>query len=239
MTKAKTEWQPRGGTQPPSTSQSSVGDTAAYDPGIPQPAPLPRASPPAVPEAVVPLPSSQGPAVARPSRWGSLSVRGVITEVGEPRTESVNVTGNLAAEQVARGCVSAPFRAIGIVLGILFAPFRMLLGLSLTPARRPDGPDRAEVPGYPFLVQAENGTEYDCYLRGELRGGFLRMGDTVEVAGRLDRHHVLRVSTIVNLRTRSVSRGYVDPKVRYATARGVIAVALLFLLIYVLATVYI
>jgi hypothetical protein len=35
-----------------------------------------------------------------------------------------------------------------------------------------------------------------------------------------------------------VSRGYVDPKARYATARGVVAVLLILFLIYVLASVY-
>lgn len=124
------------------------------------------------------------------------------------------------------------------MVGILFAPFRMLLGASLAAGRRPDGPDHFEVPIHPFLVQADDGTEYDCLLRGELRGGFLRMGDPVEVAGRLDRQHVLRVSTVANLRTRAVSRGYVDPKARYATARGVVAVVLILFLIYVLASIY-
>jgi hypothetical protein len=178
------------------------------------------------------------PAVLQPSWWGSLTVRGTIVEVGEPRSESVSLAGNLAAERLARGCITAPFRAVGIMVGILFAPFRMLLGPSLAPSRRSDMPDRFEVPGHPFLVQTDDGTEYDCYLRGELRGGFLRMGDPVEVTGRLDRHHVLRVSSVVNLRTRSVSRGHVDPRARYATARGVVAVLLIVFLIYVLATVY-
>ena len=228
MAKSKSAWQRRDGAAPPAPLPVPPGSAPPPDPAPTGSAPFP---PPAAP-AVTAVPAS------RTSWWGSMTVRGKIVEVGEPRSHSVSLAGNLAAEQLARGCVTAPFRAIGIMVGILFAPFRMLLGPSLAPGRRPDGPDRFEVPVHPFLVQDEDGTEYDCSLRGELRGGFLRMGDPVEVAGRLDRQHVLRVSSVVNLRTRSVSRGYVDPKARYATARGVVAFVMIIFLIYVLVSVY-
>lgn len=166
-----------------------------------------------------------------------MAVSGVIVEVGEQRLESVSLSGNLAAQQMASGCLAAPFRALGILAGVLFAPFRVFLLPSLTPRRRADGPDRMQIPGQPFLVQVDDGTDYDCYLRGELRGGYLRMGDRVEVNGRIDRHGILRVSKLVSVRTGSISRGYVDPKARYANARGVLALLLILFVIYVVVSI--
>lgn len=211
-------------TPPPPTPSTPP---PSYGPPVPlSPTPAPNFAPPTVPGAPTPAGFA-----------GLVRVRGRVSEVGVERFETVSLDGSRAMGAIGSGIVTAVPRAIGIVLGILFAPLRMLLIPSLSGmGRRPEGPDRIQVPGTPFVLDGDDGVVYDCYLRGEVRGGFLRLGDPVDVVGRLDRSGVLRADTVTSVRTGAVVRGYVDPKARrapFATIAG--AGCLIFVLIFVIA----
>lgn len=177
----------------------------------PRPAPAPRPSPSSAPgPAPSPVPSP-APAPASPP-------------AGRQAT-------------VGTGVATAVPRAFGIVLAILFAPLRWLLLLpSMMAGRRPGRPDTQQVPGTPFMVEGDDDREYECYIRGEVRGGFLRLGDQVDVAGRLDRSSVLRVDSVTSQRTGAVVKGFVDPKARMAPAAGCLAIVVVVgLLLFVIS----
>lgn len=181
--------------------------------------------------APVPL-SPQGPEAPTPGAFGATVIRGTVTDLGEQRMESVGMQGSQALQQLSTGCLLAPFRALAIALGLLLAPLRGLLAVGLMPGRQPQTPDRLQVPGTPFVVTDAGGTAYECYLRGEVRGGFIRLGDEVQVRGRLDpRTATLRVRDLTNVRTGAIARGYVDPDARMAPMRNVLAVVLAFALL--------
>lgn len=114
-------------------------------------------------------------------------MRGQITEVGQERSESIGLVGSLLAR-------------------------RMLGG-----DQRMYRTDELQVPITPFTLTADNGTLYDCTLRGELRGGFLKLGEPVEVRGRSSRARVMRVNSVRSLRTGAISKGHVRLPLRLAT----------------------
>lgn len=123
------------------------------------------------------------------------------------------------------GVFTAIPRAIGLVLGIIFAPLRMLIVPSLmVGGRRQTGPDQLQVPVTPFVVQSDDGAEYDCILRGEARGGFLKLGEPVEVSGRIDWTHVVRVDQVRSLSTNAITKGWVDPRARMAKFRALMGI---------------
>jgi hypothetical protein len=162
---------------------------------------------------------------------------GTITDLAEQRFETVNTTGNQVAGQVARGLITAPFRAVGLLVGLLFAPLRFLLLPSLSRSPRSTESDRMQVPGTPFVLRTDDGQETECYLRGEVTGGFIRLGDRVQVTGRMNpSSRVFRVSNLVNQRTHAVTRGHVDPRARFASLRAVMAVVLLFMVVLVMSS---
>ncbi|HWB37775.1 MAG TPA: hypothetical protein VHA75_17305 [Rugosimonospora sp.] len=191
-----------------------------------------------------PVPYQGGPTAVTPAArsgesststgpLGRISLRGSIAEVGTERSESVSLGGANALRTVGSGVATAGPRALGCLLGLLFAPLRLLLIPSLTGfGRRRDAPGRLNVPVTPFVVAADDGRDYDCVIRGEMRGGFLKLGEAVEVTGRIDRSHVVQVDTVVSLRTQAVTRGWVDPKARFAPLAGVVAVVVLVLAIW-------
>lgn len=151
-----------------------------------------------------------------------MRVTGTIDDVGVERVESVSMAGHIAMGDAAHGALTVVPRAIGVMLALAFAPLRMLLIPSLMAGGRRDrGPDSRQVPATPFLLAADDGTHYDCVLRGEVRGAFLKLGERVEVAGRLDRGRVLRVSEVRSTRTGAITRGWVDPRVRAAKAQTI------------------
>lgn len=212
-------WQGRSGSapQPPATAAWTGG----------RPAPVPSPVGPTAPSSPPPATAPKG------QSSGRVRLRGRICEVGAERFETVSLRGSQALGQVGTGCIQAVPRAMGILLGILFTPLRLLLVPSLTGiGRKPEGPDRVQVPGTPFTLETDDGLEYDCYVRGEVRGGFLRLGDEVEVDGRIDRTRVVRVNSVVNRRTGAIAHGYVDPEARSAPLKTVLAVVMLALLIF-------
>lgn len=134
---------------------------------------------------------------------------------------------NAMGNAFASGITTIP-RAIGLVLSILFAPLRALMVPSLMAGgRRQKGPDQLQVPVTPFVVQSDEGIEYDCVLRGETRGGFLKLGEPVEVSGRVDRSRVVRVDQVRSLRTNAITKGWIDPRARMAKARTIAGIIVL------------
>lgn len=135
--------------------------------------------------------------------------------------------GNAAAS-----ALTAIPRAIGVILALLFAPLRMLLVPSLMAGgRRKDNPDHLQVPATPFVVRGADGVEYDCVLRGEVRGAFLKLGEPVEITGRIDRSRVVRVDQVQSLRTNAITKGWVNPRAKMAKAQTVAGVIFLICLV--------
>lgn len=172
-------------------------------------------------------------------RLGQVLLRGTVSEVGAERYESVGLDGAHAVRTVGGGMLMAVPRAIGILLGLLFAPLRLLLIPSLTSSGRRDRrPERIDVPVTPFVVSADDGEDYDCIIRGEIRGGFLKLGDAVEVRGRMHRTRVVHADRVESLRTHATTRGWVDPRVRTAPLQAVLGVAMVLFLIWVLVSLH-
>ncbi|WP_129590443.1 hypothetical protein [Cryobacterium aureum] len=209
------------------------------------PAPVgPAVSPPPTPSAAsyssaTPPTGAPGPvANAATSPAAStlhVRIRGIITEIGAERFESVSLNGAAMSKQFSQGCLMAPFRALGIVLGLLFAPLRMLLIPSVRGGgSRTEQPNRLEIPATPFVLTEVGGVHHDCILRGELRGGFLKLGEDVIVTGRIDRARVLRVDRVESQITGAVTTGWVDPRARLSTARTVAGIVLVVMLVFLL-----
>lgn len=153
------------------------------------------------------------------------------------RTESINLAARNAMGNAAHSALTAVPRAIGVMLALLFAPLRMLLIPSLMGGRgRQSSQDQLQVPVNPFVLHGDDGTEYDCSLRGEARGGFLKLGEPVEVTGRIDRSRVVQVDSVRSLRTGAMTTGWVDPRVRLARVQTVAGVAFIIALILFLIT---
>lgn len=178
-------------------------------------------------------PSSSGVRYA----FGGVQIRGMIDEVGAERVESVSLAAHNAMSHAATGVLTAIPRAIGIIFGLIFAPLRMLLVPSLfTGSRRQKGPNQLQVPVTPFVLKGDDGNAYDCILRGEVRGGFLKLGESVEVSGHIDRSRVVRVDQVRSLRTNAITTGWVDHRAKFAKVHTVIGViVIIFLILFLLS----
>ena len=168
------------------------------------------------------------------SRFAPLRISGVVSQVDQPRSETVGLGGHNAARMAASGCLTVPFRAMGLLMGILFRPLRFLVLPSMR-FQGQQGPDQLTIPVNTFLLKAHDGRSVECMIRGELRGGALRQGDDVDVEGRLDGQGVLKVSNMVHASTGAVTSAYVDPRARGGSMRAVLACGVLVIMIVYLA----
>jgi len=183
-------------------------------------------------------PSTVSSSAAQPGLFGNLRIRGMISEVGAERHESVSLAGAEFGARLGHGLLTLIPRAIGLLLALRYAMLRYLLIPSLLGmGRRPQEPERLRVPVTPFMLTADDGTLYDCIIRGEVRGGFLKLGEQVEVCGRVDRARVVRASAVRSLRTGAITRGYVDPQARLAPVRTAITIIMVIGLITFLVSV--
>lgn len=171
------------------------------------------------------------------AKFAPLRMSGLVVQVDQPRSETVSLSGHNAAQMAASGCLTAPFRAMGILMSLLFAPLRFLMIPSMM-FRGPQGPDQLSIPINTFLLQTHSGDSVECMLRGELRGGSLRQGDEVDVEGRLSRHGVLTVSSMVNARTGAATTAYVDPRAKGGNLRAILMVVFLILVIWFLVSAF-
>lgn len=156
------------------------------------------------------------------------TVSGRVTEVLPQQTETVDRRAESLARGAARGCLLAPFRALGFLLMFLFS--RPMAMMSLHSGRRSTQPlDPLHIPVTPFRLQVDDGTTRHCALRGELRGGTISVGDLVTVHGRLARRtNVLNATTVTHMDSGTVIRPYVP-----AAARASKAAMLLYVLVVV------
>jgi len=169
-------------------------------------------------------------------RFKPLRITGVVEQVDQPRVESVSMAAHRFAHVATTGCLMAPFRAIGLLSGFLFAPLRFLVPMSIMSTRGPQGPDQIVIPINTFLVAGDDGNAYECVLRGELRGGALRQGDHVDIQGRFDKHGVMDVSSMANLRTGAAVSAFVDPRAKGGHIRAIAATVLLISAIWLVAS---
>jgi hypothetical protein len=165
--------------------------------------------------------------------------------VSAERYDTVHLGTNNALSRVGFALITLIPRAIGLILRLLVAMIFPRLGGALAPRGGGTGrnannaPDSVQVPGTPFIVQGTDGNHYDCYLRGELRGGALRLGDQVEVSGRMrTKTGVLAVDKVVSHRTGAITTGYIHPRARAAGARAMLQFALVVILVLLLIAIF-
>lgn len=239
-TTAGSAWRGRQGTSPPGTTGTGPNPPTPPIGGPPQPrsattAPLPISGPPA-PGPVPPTPA--------PTRF-RVQLTGTIIDVSPEREETVGLRTTNALSQALLGVLLFIPRAIGVALLLMFSMFSPRLGSAAmglragrrsNPRRQQQRQMSASVPGTPFELDADDGRSYECYLRGEIRGGAVRLGDQVRLRGRISsRTGVLEVAELFNARTGATTRGYVDPAARMVGLR--IAVQLIALALVVLVVV--
>ncbi|MCZ2817252.1 hypothetical protein [Modestobacter sp. VKM Ac-2984] len=243
-------WRGRAGTgagvpggAPPAAGPPPSGRAGA-GPRVPPISPVtppPVTTTPPVGAAPGPGPSGPAPAASRPTR-GRVVVTGTISDVSPERYDTVRLGVNNALSGTTVSLLTIFPRAVGIAFGVLLSIVSPRLGgatrgLSGLGGRRygQDRPDSLRVPGTPFVLDGDDCTTFDCYLRGELRGGAVRLGDRVEVRGRIDpRSQVLEVGELVNARTGATTRGYVDPSARMTGVRTVVQLIVVIVLVLAL-----
>lgn len=214
-------WAPRGRPAPPEPPSGA----GAPDAGAGTPVPRRGAGRPAPP---VPAPGGRGPAA------GAVALDGTVVDVGDIIKETVDLRSALAAGSAVRGCLLLPLRLAGILAGCLFAPLRLLLMPSLFMGHSGPQQDRVVVlERHPFVVQDASGARHDCYIRGELRGAPVRLGERVRVQGRVERGTgLLRVARLTSTTTGATTTGRIDTRVRlqpYVVAGAVIFMVLVLL----------
>ena len=212
-------WTPRGSADheaPPVPPPVSVPDpragrgasrrTATPPPPIPIPVPRGRGAGPD------PEPLSGG----RRPMTGAVVLDGTVVDVGDVIKETVDLHSSQAAGTAMRGCLLLPLRLVGVLAGCLFAPLRLLLMPSLFMGH--SGPQQERlvvIERRPFVVRDASGAHHDCYIRGELRGAPVRLGEQVRVQGRMERGTgLLRVARLTNTTTGATSTGHIDARVR-------------------------
>lgn len=228
--------------------RQSAGSPGGANPGPPNPTASNAPSPPtsAVPQPVsattgpVSGAGSAAPGSATVPARGRVRVTGTIIDVSPERTETVGLRATNALRQALLGILTFIPRAIGMSMLLMLAMFAPRLGgaaMGLRAGRRSNPrqqrQESASVPGTPFEVDADDGRSYECYLRGEIRGGAIRLGDQVQLRGRISsRTGVLEVVELFNARTGATTRGYVDPAARMIGVRIAFQVMMLAFIIY-------
>ena len=212
-------WAPRRGAGRPAPPVPA--------PGTGTPVPRRGAGRPAPP---VPAPGGRGPAA------GAVALDGTVVDVGDIIKETVDLRSALAAGTAVRGCLLLPLRLAGILAGCLLAPLRLLLMPSLFMGHsKPQQDGMVVLERHPFVVQDASGARHDCYIRGELRGAPVRLGERVRVQGRVERGTgLLRVARLTNTMTGATTTGHVDVRVRrqpYVVAGAIIFMVLVLLML--------
>ncbi len=159
---------------------------------------------------------------------------GTIVHVAEASYDNGSLGAFNASQQLATGCLTAPFKALALVLAILFAPFRFLIGLGFS-GRGHSGPTDVQIPIHRFRLQADTGQMVECVLRGQLAGGGIYLGEDVEVSGKFSlTTGVFNVQRVVSHSTGAVTTGSVDFRVRYQWVLLVIMAIIVITVIYTL-----
>lgn len=157
----------------------------------------------------------------------------MIVTVDPERERTVSLA---LANGFARGALQLlllPLRVFVFVIGLLVPPLRALVGASMQPVggRGAPGGQTVSVRETAFRLRDIDGVDHDCLLRGELRGGALRLGDQVEVRGRRAlRGAEVQVSQVTNAVTGTITTGYLPAKARHSSA-ATVAMAVVFLFV--------
>jgi hypothetical protein len=162
----------------------------------------------------------------RPGRFVPTTITGEVVDVQPQRMVTVDRSNEEALSRAASGCLLAIPRAIALTLGILFSRLRFLTmaGMRSSPSS-PLAP--VQYPVTPFRVETTHGQMFQCTLRGELHGGAVFLGDTVEATGRLSaRTNVLEVSQLRDLTTGAVTVAKLPRGARSPGLRGLLRLAL-------------
>lgn len=119
-------------------------------------------------------------------------------------------------------------RAFGVALGIMFAPLRIVAGLSMIGAFGNNRkPSETMIEAQPFRIRTPSNDVVECVLRGENRSGDVALGDNVRVHGRraLRGGELVNVTRVENLDTGTVIRGHVPFSVKYALPLAILRLA--------------
>lgn len=242
---------PAGDQSPDPQTWTPRGGADHEAPPVPVPVPDPRAGRggrgasrrTATPPPPIPIPVSGGRGAGpdpeplsggRRPMTGAVVLDGTVVDVGDVIKETVDLRSTLAASSAVRGCLLLPLRLAGILAGCLFAPLRLLLMPSLFMGHSGPQQDRVVVlERHPFVVRDASGARHDCYIRGELRGAPVRLGEPVRVQGRVERGTgLLRVARLTNTTTGATTTGRIDTRVRlqpYVVAGAIIFMAFVLL----------
>jgi len=212
-------WAPRGGAGCPAPTEPSSGAGTL----------VPRGS------AGRPIPP-EPPSGGRGPAPGAVTLDGTVVDVGDIIKETVDLRSALVAGAAVRGILLLPLRLAGFLVGCLFAPLRFLLMPSLFMGRsKPQQDSLVVLERHPFVVQDASGARHDCYIRGELRGSPVRLGERVRAQGRVERGTgLLHVARLTNTVTGVATTGYIDMRVRrqpYVVAGAIIFMVLLLLML--------
>lgn len=226
---------PAGDQSPDPQTWTPRGSADHEAPPVPPPVPVPdpragrggrgasrrTATPP--PPIPIPVPGGRGAGPnpeplsgGRRPMTGAVVLDGTVVDVGDVIKETVDLHSSQAAGTAMRGCLLLPLRLVGVLAGCLFAPLRLLLMPSLFMGH--SGPQQERlvvIERRPFVVRDASGAHHDCYIRGELRGAPVRLGEQVRVQGRMERGTgLLRVARLTNTTTGATSTGHIDARVR-------------------------
>ncbi|MCA0436342.1 MAG: hypothetical protein M9891_04395 [Austwickia sp.] len=169
--------------------------------------------------------------------FGGLRLRGTIVVVDPERDRTVSLA---LSNAFARGTVQLlllPLRAFVFVIGMLIPPLRALIGTSLIgmAGRGALGGEQLIVRETAFRLRDTAGDQHDCLLRGELRGGALRLGDQVDVRGsRALRGREIQVSQVTNIVTGTVTTGHLPAKARHSAVVTVLQAVVFMVVAYTL-----
>lgn len=166
---------------------------------------------------------------------GAIVLDGTVDSVGDVVKETVDLRNALVASAAARGCLLLPLRLIEIIIVCLIGPLRFLLPTLLTSSSKRQQERYVVLERHPFVIQNSEGVRYDCYIRGELLGVPVRMGERVTARGLMERRTgLVRVSHLTNIETGATTTGYVDVRVRrqpYVIAASIIVLMFAFVIL--------
>jgi hypothetical protein len=151
-----------------------------------------------------------------------------VIQVGDRRTVSRSQAAANAIANLGGGLAGAVPRAFGLALGMLFAPLRLLAGLSLMGVagdRRRHSETELDVQS--FRIRTSSHEVIECLLRGENRSGELALGDRVRVHGHRTFRggQLLAATRVENLGTGAVIRPHIPFSVRYALPLAILKLA--------------
>lgn len=107
---------------------------------------------------------------------------------------------------MAGGTGAGVSAAMSGVFSVAGAISRFVVGLLMLPSRATAGHGPLMLDATSFRLTDQGGAVYNCVAEGDLAAGTIRNGDHLTVKGRVGRDRSVKVSTISNVRTGTISR---------------------------------